>query len=303
MSLTTTANIPASVRAFYSKEIIRTAQPRLRFSQFAKKRTELATNSGGSIEFTKYNSIKKGGKLTEGVNMDEKALSNSKVNINVTEYGNAIRVSEKAIQLSMHDELQEASIALANDMALVLDEELRDVALSTTNTLYGGGKTTGSSLTTGDAFTTTTIKDAVEQLSSNNAPKFDGNYYICIAHPHQLRQLRDDPNWINAHQYVDTGVGNIYSGEVGMYEGVRFVETTIMPSNDAVSSQSKFGTSVPTWEAVIFGENAFAWAEALEVEMRTEQGKDFGRIHGLAWYSIWGFGLIEEKNIISVVTA
>ena len=76
---TTTVNIPASVRAVYSREIIRQAQPKLRFSQFAKKKTELQNAPGGSIKFTKYSNITKGGKLTEGISMDEKAMSNSEI--------------------------------------------------------------------------------------------------------------------------------------------------------------------------------------------------------------------------------
>ena len=298
---TTTITIPASIRAVYSREIIRQAQPRLRFSQFAKKKTDLSTLPGGAIKFTKYSSIAKGGKLTEGVNMNEKAMSNSEVTIPVEEYGNAVKVSEKAIQLSVHNELGEASISLANDMALVLDEALRDTSLLTTNQVYGGTAVNAAGLTVGAGFTTKTIKDAVESLSTNNAPKIEGQYYICIAHPHQLRQLRDDTNWVNAHSYV--GVDNIYQGEVGMYEGVRFVETTQMPSNSAAESLAKFGVNVATWEAVIFGENSYAWAEALPVEMRDNGVEDYGRMHGIAWYAIWGFGLIEEQNIFSVLTA
>ena len=53
MPTTLTVNIPASVREFYTKEIIREAQPRLRFAQFAKKRTDLNTTAGNSIDFTK----------------------------------------------------------------------------------------------------------------------------------------------------------------------------------------------------------------------------------------------------------
>ena len=296
-----TVNIPGSIRAVYSREIIRNAQPKLRFAQFAKKKTDLQTTPGSSIKFTKYGNIQKGGKLTEGVNIDEKAMSNSEINVFVEEYGNAVKISEKAIQLSVHDELREASIALANDMALVLDDAIKETALQTTNQLYGGGKTSASSLVVGDGLNTATIKDAVEALSSNNAPKIDGQYYICIAHPHQLRQIRDDNNWINAHQYVN--VDNIYRGEVGMYEGVRFVETTQMPHNTAVDSLAKYGISIPTWEAVIFGENAFAWAEALPVEMRDNGVEDYGRMHGVAWYAIWGFDIVEEQNIFSILTA
>lgn len=301
MASTKTVNIPGNIRAVYSKEIIRQAQPKLRFAQFAKKKTDLQTAPGGAIKFTKYSSIGRGGKLTEGINISEKAMSSSEKTVTVEEYGNAVKVTEKALQLSVHDELSEAASALAMDMALVLDEEIRDVALTTTNQIYGGGKTAVGDLVAGDGFTTQTIKDAVEALATNNAPKIDGQYYVCIAHPHQLRQLRDDIHWINAHSYV--GVDNVYRGEVGMFEGVRFVETTQMPHNSATESLAKYGIGIPTWEAVIFGENAFAWAEALPVEMRDDGVTDYGRMHGLAWYAIWGFDVIEEQNIFSIVTA
>ena len=109
-----TVNIPGSIRAVYSRVIIRNAQPKLRFAQFAKKKTDLQTTPGGSIKFTKYGNIQRGGKLTEGVNINEKAMSNSEINIQVEEYGNAVKVTEKALQLSVHDELTEASVALAN---------------------------------------------------------------------------------------------------------------------------------------------------------------------------------------------
>ena len=303
MAKTTTANIPASIRTVYSKEIIRKAQPRLRFAQFAKKKTDLEKQSGASISFTKYDSIARGGKLTEGVNMNEKATSNSEVEIKVEEYGNAVKVTEKALQLSVRNELGEASILLANDMALVLDEALRDAALATSNQVFGNGKTTIGSMVAGDGFTTTTVKDAVEALDTSNAPKIDGQYYICIAHPHQLRQLKDDPAWINAHQYVSMGVTDIYLGEVGMYDGVRFVQTTQMIHNDATASNAKYGVAFDTYEGVIFGENSYAWAVALDVEMRDNGVEDYGRMHGIAWYAIWGFGLINEEYIYKVITA
>jgi N4-gp56 family major capsid protein len=302
MPTTTVTTIARNIRDFYSQEIIYQAQPKLFFAQFAKKRQDLTVNDGGSIKFTKYNNIARGGKLTDGVKMGTKSMSTSEIQINVHEYGNAVQVTELALQRSMHDELGEAAVQLANDMALVLDTEIRDVALTTTNVIYGNGKTSAGSLVANDGLTAQTVKDAVEALANNNAPKLDGQWYICIATPHQLRQLRDDDDWINAHNYGPQ-VSEIFRGEVGMYEGVRFVETTQMPKYTQAQASAKFGASVACWEAIIFGENAFAWAEALEVEMRDNGVEDFGRIHGLAWYSIWGFGLIQEENIFRILTA
>ena len=301
MAETLTVNIPQALRDVYSREIIHAAQPRMRFSQFAKKRTDLSVNPGGTVKFTKFNSITKGGRLVEGVPISNKVMGTTEIGLTVDEFGNGIQVSEKSIQLSMIDVLNEGVQLLANDCAQVLDLELRDAALATTNSIYGGGRTSGATLTVADKFTTSMIKDAVEALTTNNAYRFDGEYFICIAHPHQLRQLRDDPSWIQVHQY--NGVENVYRGEVGMYEGVRFVETTQMPKNNAAASAAKGYAAIPTWEAIIFGDNSYAWAEALPVELRDNGVEDYGRKHGLAWYAIWGFGIVEDSNIFKLITA
>jgi N4-gp56 family major capsid protein len=301
MATTYGSNIPNSVRDIYSQEIIYNATPRLRFAQFAKRKDDFNNRPGGTIRYSKYGSITRGGKLTEGVPLSEKALSDAEISISLDEYGNAVSVSEKALRLAMHDELGEAARALAEDYSIVLDTAIRDAALSTTNFAYPGGKTAANQLVSGDSFSGDQIKDAVEQLDNNNAPKIAGQYYVCIATPHQLRQLRDDPDWVEAHKY--TSPENIWEGEVGMFEGVRFISTTQMPANTAGTSLTKYGINIPTWEATIFGENAFAWAVGTDVEMRDNGIEDYGRKVGIAWYAIMGFGLIEEKNIFTLLSA
>jgi len=301
MATTYTGNLTKSIRDVYSKEIIYAAQPLLRFAQFAKRRDDLTQQPGGTIRFTKFNSLTRGGKLSENVPLSEKQMSDTEVSLTVDEYGNATSVSEKALRQSMHNILDEQAKLLGVDMALVLDSAIRDTALSTTNVVYPNGKSAAGDLVTGDVFSTEQIKDAVEQLGTNLAPKINGEYYVCIAHNHQLRQLRDDTDWIEVHKY--TSPENMWKGEVGMYEGVRFIETTEMPANTAGESLTKYGINIPTWEATIFGENSFAWAVALEAEMRDNGVEDYGRKHGLAWYAMWGFGLIEEKNIFTLLSA
>ena len=116
--------------------------------------------------------------------------------------------------------------------------------------------------------------------------------------------MRDDPNWINANTYM--GRRQLYIGEVGMYEGTIFVETTQMPVLDAAGIQEKYGsgaTITTGYEAVFFGENAYAWAIALDVELRDDGVVELGRKHTLGWYGIWGTGIIEEKNIVKALTA
>ena len=159
-------------------------------------------------------------------------------------------------------------------------------------------------MTSTSVFNTKTVKDAVETLATHNAPRINGDYYVCIAHPHQLRQLRDDSNWINANTYM--GRRQLYIGEVGMYEGCIFIETTQMPKLNAAQLAAKYGGGISItegYEAVFFGDNAFAWGIALDVELRDDGVVELGRKHTLGWYGIWGTGIIEEGNIVKALTA
>ena len=57
------------------------------------------------------------------------------------------------------------------------------------------------------------------------------------------------------------------------------------------------------YNAVLFGDNAVGNAISLPVEMRDNGITDFGREHGLAWYSIWGTGRLTDVNIVRLESA
>lgn len=298
-------SIPEAVRDFYSREVLFQAQPRLRFAQFAKVKRDLQAVRGKAVVFTKYGNLTGGGSLEESDVLVPEGMTTSEISIPVKEQGNAIQVTEFLLRTSLLDVLGDASKLLANNMAIVLDGQLRDTVLKTPNVVYGGDTATSvDTLSTGDGLTTKTVKDAVEVLATHNAPRIDGDYYVCIAHPHQLRQLRDDKDWINANTYM--GRRQLYIGEVGMYEGCIFIETTQMPMLNQAAIKARYGgtpTITKGYEAVFFGDNAYGWGIALDVELRDDGVVELGRKHTLGWYGIWGTGIIEEKNIVKALTA
>lgn len=297
--------IPEAVRAVYSREVLFQAQPRLKFLQFAKVKTDLTAVRGKSISFTKYSNLTGGGKILEKDLLASVGMSTSEIVIPVYEQGNAVTVSELLLKTSMLDVLGDASKLLAANLAVTIDTQFRDAVLLTTNTFYGGGKTTAASLAAGDGLTTAVVKNVMESLAIANAPKIGGEYYVCIAHPHQLRQLRDDSAWINAQAYRGTG-RQLYLGEVGMYEGCIFIESTQMPQLNTAAVVAKYGagfTPAYGYEAVFFGENAYAWAIALPVEMRDDGVTNLGRFHTIGWYGIWNMGIIENSNVVKVLSA
>ena len=283
-----------AVRMVYSKEIEFKAMPNMRFLQFAAIKTELGVEPGLTIQMLTYDNLKLGGKLTEGVRMKTQALSSSMKQITVGERGDAISVSELLLKSSFDDIMATATTLLARNMGLVLDCELRDTLLDKlTNTIYARGKdgaitSARDSMTVDNILGVATIKDAVEILATNNAPKFGGNYYICFVHPHQSRTLRDDPAWIEASKYG--APDQLFTGEIGRIDDVRFIETTLMkngsapeedPAYDAELLGGAEGSQFPIYKSVIFGENTYGLAIALPVELRDDGITDFGREHGL----------------------
>ena len=294
--------IPEAVRDFYSKEVLFQAQPRLRFLQFAKIKEDLTAVRGKSIVFVKYDNLTGGGAISEEEILVPKGMSTAEIVIPVTEQANSIQVTEFLLRTSLLDVLGDSSKLLANNLASVLDGQFRDVVLASTNIIYGNEKANAAALVLGDGLTTGTVKDSVELLANNNAPKFQNDYYVCFASPHQLRQLRDDGDWIEAHKYM--GRRELYIGEVGMYEGVIFIETTQMPKLTSTELNARYGTAhgFGGFEASMFGENAYAWAVALPVELRDDGVVELGRKHTLGWYGIWGSDALEEKNIVRILT-
>ena len=302
-------------RVVYSREIEFKALPVMRFFQFATVKTELGTTPGLTIQMLTYDNLKLGGKLTEGTRMTTQALSSSMKSITVEEKGNAVAVSELLLQSSFDDVMASATALLGRDYALVLDCELRDTALKGTNKVYaskanGEKVSSRTGLTADCTLKVSTIKDAIEVLATNNAPKYQGASWICFVHPHQSRSLRDDSAWINASNYG--APEQLFTGEIGRIDDTRFIETTLMcngasattdPShkNELKSGESSNQTNV--YQAVIFGDNYYAVAFGLPVELRDNGVIDFGREHGLAWYSIWGTGLLHDEYGVVIETA
>lgn len=68
------------------------------------------------------------------------------------------------------------------------------------------------------------------------------------------------------------------------------------PSDYTVNSDTE------QFEALMLGDNAFGHAISLPVELRDGGVLDFGREHALAWYSIWGFGLITDSAVVKIRT-
>lgn len=294
----------------WSKEVAFKAMPNLRFFQFADVQDDLTKEAGETIQMLTYNNLKQGGKLTENVDMTTQAITGSLKEVKVTEYGNAVAVTEKLLRTSYDDTMARVSTLLGRDYALVLDCELRDVALTGTNVVYADKVVNRAGLASTNTLKVSTIKDAVEILSTNNAPKVGGANWVCFVHPHQSRGLRDDNAWINASNYG--APDQLFTGEIGRIDDTIFIETTLMkngacaqtdPAYDADLKTGASGNQTNIYKAVIFGQSYYGLATALPVEIRDNGVEDFGRRRSLAWYSLFGVAKLNDEYGVVIETA
>lgn len=321
-----------AIQQIWSKEILFQAMPVLRFEQFAVKKTELGVMPGLTINFMRYNNLSvnetSGATLSEGVRMDPVALSASQIQITVTEHGQAVAVTELLLNAAFDDVMASASRLLGRHMAQSMDIQARNTLYSNGIPFGGGsavapnvvfGRTAASARgaispydagTLGSAsapgyLSPASIKDAVEVLANQNIPRL-GDTYVCFVHPSQSRSLRDWPEFIEVTKYA--APGNFMLGEIGRLYDVVFIETTQVKkglTTPADLDPLAGGAQAPTadsYSAIMIGDNAFGHAIALPVELRDGGVIDFGREHGLAWYAIWGFGVITHESRVILNT-
>jgi len=292
----TNVKLPEVVLTIYSKDIMFQAQPVLRFDQFAQIKTDLNATPGKTITFFKYNNLTAGGILTEGTPLDTQALAGSQISISVYEYGNAVAVSNMLLVTAFTDVMADTAKLLGQDYAKVIDGLARDVIENGDgSTVFANDAANVDAIGATDFMTVEEVKDAVEILATNNARKIANDHWVCFVHPHQSRNLRDDDDWITVAKLDPQ---RLYNGEIGRIDDVIFIETTQV-SIDANAA----ATPVNVYSALMLGDGAFGKAVALPVEMRDNGVVDFGRERDLAWYSIFGYGVIDEDAIVGIKTA
>ncbi|CAB4179534.1 hypothetical protein UFOVP1033_155 [uncultured Caudovirales phage] len=189
--------------------------------------------------------------------------------------------------------------------------------------------------------TTGAIKDAALTLAGKNIPRL-GETYVQFVHPKQSRDLRSNPEFIEVTKYAAPGnfmlgeIGRLYdvvfiettqvkklaasaayttSTSVGVPADQYSVpvKANTAPGSGGNPESADFtaekgyltsatGNGAEVYESIMIGDNAFGHAISLPVELRDGGVLDFGREHALAWYAIWGLGVITDQAIVKVYT-
>lgn len=259
----TISALPDTMRVIYSKELSMTAAPSLIFDQFSEPKGDFAGEHGDEVVWTVYRQLPPRIRpLQENVDVDGGKMQDFQVRFRVYEYGAAMGTTKKLDVLSYHGPISNiVKNTLAPQMALSFDLLARNAMLAPRNKTLGlgtsyhyygdGTRANRAAVTSGDTISETIIKTALHRLSANRVPPLGGGY-VCITNQDVTRDLKELAGWVNAQYYA--GTDRIFTGEVGMLHGCRFVEadTAKLPNAGAttggaettMSAASKVGDDV-----------------------------------------------------------
>ena len=241
MAINTTTSLSGQYQRFYSKKLLQHAENTLVLNQFAKKAPLPKGLGSKTIRFFRRVTAASANvqTLTEGTPLATYTdLTYTAVDVDLAQLGELARFTDILGWTALLDVMEDGIQLLGEDCALKADDvTLAVLAHATTGATkrYSGGQTTYAGLaaltqTTGK-FIATDALDAVTNLKINLAPRVNGGY-IGIIGPQVARDLMVDARWLDPQKYKD-GTDGLFKGEIGKLDGVRYVETTNVWSEDA----------------------------------------------------------------------
>lgn len=235
--------------------------------------------------------------LNEEADVDSTKLpATIPVTLTVNEYGFAVTRTKKLKYFSFADVDSIAARSVANHCADVMDELVQDVLVTGTNVIRSAGRTSTATVTATDYAKAADFRKAFTKLRTNKSPGYFGNFYAAGVHPHVIHDLREETGsgaWRLPHEYAAGNQSELWTGEFGEFEGLRFVQNTrTRKATDGASSANVYRTFVMGREAV---------AERVVEEPNVVLGPvvdKLQRFRTVGWYGVLGWVLYRNESLV-----
>jgi N4-gp56 family major capsid protein len=290
-------------------------RPEMYYDQFADVQATNATNPGASIKFTVFADLAAATTaLGEAEDVTPVAMSDSQVTVTLNEYGNATVTTAKLRASSFLPVDPIAAQAVGYNAGLSIDTIARNVLQAGDNVLYAtGGAVDPSSRTTvnaDDTLAANDVRKVVAQLRGANVPTIGGSY-VGFIHPdvsYDFRSATDAAAWRTPANYVDPS--GIYNGEIGMFEGVRFMESSRAPLFANASNNSGSTGTIDVYGTLIMGRQALAKGISLGGEYGAQPTIVYGtvtdllkRFRPVGWKHFVGYGVFRQEALRRIESA
>lgn len=305
---TGTANLSVDQTAF-EKLAYFALRDEMYFDQFADVQATNATNPGATVTFTIFQDLAAATTpLGEAEDVTPVAMSDSQVSVTLEEYGNATVTTAKLRATSFIPVDPVAANAVGYNAGISIDTIARNAAQAGSNVLYATGGTTDptsrATIAAEDILSANDIRKAVAQLRKANVPTFGGSY-VAMIHPdvsYDFRSATDAAAWRTPANYVNPQ--GIYNGEIGLFEGVRFIESARAPLFANASDGSGSSGTVDVYGTLVMGRQALAKGISLGGEYGAQPTIVYGtvtdllqRFRPVGWKHFVGYGVFRQEAL------
>lgn len=318
-AFSTSQTLNPLVKDFYDTELLENTRMGRYYAQFAKHQP-LPAKHAGKVQWRKFNTFEKAGKLQEGVIPTGQKMGMTYVEAGINQYGTYVTVSDK-LELRGYDDV---ILAATEEMGASYNETdetlIRDFLMTGTNVIYCDNVNTGSSNAVVDTPTGPTlmgataaswslltrkmIKKVVTKMKKDKVPKINGSY-VAVIHPSVAEDVRSDPQWEEAHKYAATT--EIFDGEIGKLEGVRFIENADAPILGATAAYKNAAGGV-TYATFFFGADAYAMIDPeggnlqMIIHDKDEAGGPLNQFSTIGYKFETGFAFLYPERLVRVMS-
>lgn len=248
--------------------------------------------------------------LSETVDVDAVALSDTQVTVTLVEYGNAVNTTAKLRGTSFLPIDPVVANVLGYNAGISLDTIIRDIAVAGTNVRYAGGVAGRTSIAAANVLTAAQVRRALADLRGANVATF-GGYYASIIHPDVSYDLRGETGaaaWRDPHTYSQPA--EIWAGEIGVFEGFRFMESPRAPLFVNASSGAGAAGTIDVYATLFMGRQALAKAYsttdgngAYPRVIASPVVDKLRRFVPMGWYWLGGYGRFREAALRRIESA
>lgn len=303
-----------TVQAAYDRMMYFNLRPELLFDQVATVRATNQSMPGSTVTFTKNADLTPATTaLNESSDVSAVSTTASQVTVTLYEYGNVM----KTTALLRAESFVPVDPIIANligyNAGITVDDLVRSPLSGGSNVIYSGGSANRAGLNTTTIAVANDFLKAAKRLQANNAAKF-GGFYVAFIHPnvsYDVQAASGSPNWRTPHEYAEPS--NIYTGELGAWGGVRFIETPRAPVFGGISggqfsggSYSGSGTT-SVWASLVLGQQSLAKAHSVGGEYGETPAFVVGpitdalrRFQPLGWKHLVGYARFREECLYRI---
>ena len=281
----------------------------LLFDQAADVQATNQAMPGSSVIFTIFSELAAAtATLTETSDVTPVAMADSQVTVTLAEYGNTVNTTAKLRGTAFLDVDATAANLIGYNAGLSIDTVVQEILAAGDNVAYAtGGSSTPTArvdMAVEDILTANDIRKETAALRSANVATFNG-YYMGYIHPdvsYDLRKETGNASWNAPHVNIDTA--NIYNGEIGTFESVRFIETprakvftNAFDGAGAPGTGDAYCTHIMGRQALAKAYSAIDGNGVVPKVVRGPVVDSLLRFNPIGWYWLGGYGRFREASL------